>query len=234
MNTLLVSEIGQNHNGDIELAKNMIKSSKTNGADIAKFQFYDAKKLFPKENNPWFDYNINTELSFDQVEELFAFCNQIGIEFMASTFDIQRLEFLESIGVKRHKIASRSIFDQDLIEAVISTEKEVLISLGQWKKTELPKFSARHNVKFLFCVSDYPAKLENISFSDVDFSIYSGFSDHTIGIDAAKVAISRGAVIVEKHFTLDKSSYGPDHSCSMTPNELKELDRFRKAVAQCL
>jgi N,N'-diacetyllegionaminate synthase len=234
MNTLLISEIGQNHNGDINLAKEMIISSYNNGADVAKFQFYDAKKLFSKKKNPWFKYNLSTELSFDDIEELYSFCNQVGIEFMASTFDIQRLQFLESLGVKRHKIASRSIVDKALINSALETGKELIISLGQWNGPMFPKFETENKISFLFCVSDYPTKLNDISFSNVDFSMYTGFSDHTIGIDAAKVAVSRGAQIIEKHFTLDKNSFGPDHSCSMTPNELKELDRFRRVVDQCL
>ena len=228
--TILIAEIGQNHNGDIGLAKELISAAKTNGADIAKFQFYDARALFSAKDNPWYDYNIKTELSYRDVEILFDYCTKADIEFMVSSFDVERLKFVESLGVSRHKVASRSIADPDLINTALGTGKEVYISLGHWKDEEFPVFSQPGDAKYLYCVSKYPTEIEDIKFKSVSFDRYDGFSDHTIGIDIAKVAIARGAKIIEKHFTLDHKMYGPDHSCSMLPDELAELDRFRKSI----
>tara|TARA_B100001248_G_C27356684_1_gene444197 strand:+ start:458 stop:1165 length:708 start_codon:yes stop_codon:yes gene_type:complete len=228
MKVEIIAEIGQNHNGDIDLAKQLIEKAKTNGADAAKFQVYDAKKLFPpKAENEWYDYNCKTELKKDQVIELSNFCKDINIEFIASVFDSSRVEWLELINVKRYKIASRSILDKYLIESVIKTKKPILISLGMWEDKKFPDFKCENKIDFLYCVSKYPTLLKDIKIKNVDFRVYSGFSDHTIGIDASCVAISRGAKIIEKHFTLDKKMYGPDHSCSMTPDELKKLNDFR-------
>ena len=119
----IIAEIGQNHNGDLDLAKKLIHKAKENGANVAKFQLYDAKTLFPREGNPWYEYNCNTELSRDDVEELFEECSKADIEFMASVFDTTRIGWLEELGVFRYKIASRSIYDQDIIESLKKTNK---------------------------------------------------------------------------------------------------------------
>jgi sialic acid synthase SpsE len=230
----IVAEIGQNHNGDMDLALKMIRQAKANGADVVKFQIYDARVLFPQKGNEWFEYNCQTELSRDQVELLAEECDRVGIEFFASVFDVERVGWTEDVGVKRYKIASRSIHDRDLVQAIARTGKPVIASLGMWEGAEFPVIETRAPVYFLYCVSKYPAELSELKLGSVDFEKYSGFSDHSIGITAALVAFSRGAGIVEKHFTLDRSLYGPDHLCSMTPEELVRLRRSRDEIAQCL
>lgn len=229
----IIAEIGQNHNGDLVLAKELIAAAKENGADVAKFQLYDAKALFPKENNPWFEYNCKTELSQDALLELDAECKRLKIEFMASVFDCERISWLEKLGVRRHKIASRSIFDKNLISALEKTNKPLLVSLGYWEQSEFPNIKSS-KVDFLYCVSKYPTEFSDLHFKNIDFKRYSGFSDHTIGIEAPMIALSRGAKIIEKHFTLDKSMYGPDHQGSFTPIELKQLYSFKRALEICL
>lgn len=229
--TILIAEIGQNHNGDIELAKDLISAAKSNGADIAKFQFYDAKSLFSASGNPWYEYNIKTELSYNHIQVLFDYCKRVGIEFMVSSFDVERLQYVDSLGVGRHKIASRSINDLKLVNTALATGKEVYISLGYWKSNNFPTFSEPGEPKFLYCISKYPTEPKDLEFNSISFDLYQGFSDHTVGIDITKVAFARGAKVIEKHFTLDHKMFGPDHSCSMTPDELAELDRFRKLIA---
>ena len=146
----IIAEIGQNHNGDLELACELIKKAKICGADVAKFQLYDAKNLFPKEGNEWYEYNCKTELSFEDVEMLDRVCKEEGIEFMASVFDIKRISWLEDLNVKRYKIASRSIHEEHLINAVIETGKPVLISLDMWKQESFPSYSG--NISYLYCI----------------------------------------------------------------------------------
>ncbi len=229
----LIAEIGQNHNGDMLLAKKLIELAKQSGADVAKFQLFCAKTLFKKENNPWYEYNLKTELNKSSVEMLIEYSNKVGIEFMASVFDEERISWLEELGVKRYKIASRSIEDKQLIDAVLKTGKPTIISLGYWCKDELPDFKG--NIQgYLYCVSKYPTPIEDINFSKISFDDYLGFSDHTIGIAASCVAVSRGAKVIEKHFTLDKNLYGPDHKGSALPEELIELRKFTDQVKQCL
>jgi sialic acid synthase SpsE len=103
-----------------------------------------------------------------------------------------------------------------------------------WSESKFPNISAPGGVEFLYCVSKYPTPLSDLKLSAVDFSRYAGFSDHTVGIDAAMAALARGARIIEKHFTLDNSMYGPDHAGSMTPDELSALCRFRDRLAEAL
>ena len=228
----IIAEIGQNHNGDLELACELIKKAKICGADVAKFQLYDAKNLFPKEGNEWYEYNCKTELSFEDVEMLDRVCKEEGIEFMASVFDIKRISWLEDLNVKRYKIASRSIHEENLINAVIETGKPVLISLGMWKQESFPSYSG--NISYLYCISKYPTPLNELDFSKIDFSSYAGFSDHTEGVVAPITALARGAKIIEKHFTIDKTMHGPDHSGSMTPEELTEICNYRDSLKECM
>lgn len=230
----IIAEIGQNHNGDMELARKLIAEAKAGGADVAKFQVYDARALFPEQGNEWFAYNCKTELTRANVETLARECERQGIEFMASVFDVERVAWLEAVGVRRYKIASRSVRDQALIEAIAETGKPVIVSLGMWNAPEFPKVDAPGGVGYLYCVSKYPTELADLRFGSVDFARYLGFSDHTIGIEASTIAFSRGARIIEKHFTVDKDMYGPDHSGSMTPVELAALSRFRDHLAAAL
>lgn len=229
----IIAEIGQNHNGDIELARRLIHAAKDCGADVAKFQLYDARRLFQSEGNPWYDYNCVTELSRADVKILTRVCDEVGIEFMASVFDVERLTWLEEVGVKRHKIASRSVNDSALIDAVAATGKPVLVSLGMWDEVEFPVV-LNDNVGYLYCISKYPTPLEELHIGQIDFVRFAGFSDHTIGISASVAALACGAGVVEKHFTLDKGMYGPDHGGSMTPIELRQIANFREDFRKCL
>jgi sialic acid synthase SpsE len=230
----IIAEIGQNHNGDMDLALRLIAEAKVGGASVAKFQLYDARALFPREGNEWFDYNCRTELSRGNIELLASECARIGIEFMASVFDVERVAWLEAVGVKRYKIASRSVRDRGLLDAVAATGKRMIVSLGMWGEKGFPALSAPGGVDYLYCVSKYPTPLSDLHLGAVDFTRYAGFSDHTIGVAAPMAALSRGARIIEKHFTLDQSMYGPDHAGSMTPAELAALGHFRDALAQAL
>jgi sialic acid synthase SpsE len=234
MHTDIIAEIGQNHNGDMALAADLIRLARDNGADTAKFQVYDAKALFPKEGNPWYDYNCRTELTRAQVDFLASECRKAGIEFMASVFDVERIAWLETAGVKRYKLASRSVRDQKLIGALAETGKPLIVSLGMWGEPAFPAIRHPRPVQFLYCVSKYPTQPEDLKLAQVDFRKYAGFSDHTIGIAAPLAAIARGAGIIEKHFTSDKSLYGPDHEGSMLPGELRQLRDFGSVIERSL
>lgn len=231
-NKIIIAEIGQNHNGDMSLAKELIVAAKESGADIAKFQLYDAPTLFPT-NKPWFEYNCITQLTKEQLNDLSEFSRKVNIEFMASAFDVERVMWLEELGVRRHKVASRSIAQLDLLDAIASTKKPVIASLGMWGKSDFPNLPFQ-SVDFLYCVSKYPTQLEDLKLEAVDFSKFAGFSDHTIGITAACTALVLGARIIEKHFTIDKAMAGPDHSGSMTPDELLQLSTFRADFEKCM
>lgn len=234
MSAEIIAEIGQNHNGDMQMARDLIRASKDCGADVAKFQVYDARALFPKENNPWYDYNCKTELSRAQVDELANECAKLNIEFMASVFDLERVDWLEAVGVKRYKVASRTVLETALIERLVATGKPLIVSLGMWGEKAFPVIKSAAPVDFLYCISKYPTPLNELRLSAVDFKTHAGFSDHSIGISASLAAIALGARIIEKHFTLDKSLYGPDHSGSMTPNELKAMAAYAAEITKAL
>ena len=228
----IIAEIGQNHNGDMVLAKELIYAAKENGADVAKFQLFDAPSLFPSDK-PWFSYNCQTQLTKEQLYYIFEICEDVNIEFMASAFDCERVSWLEEINVRRYKIASRSIHDRALIEAISKTNKPVIASLGMWEELNFPIINA--NISgYLYCISKYPTPLNDLKLSSVDFNKYIGFSDHSIGITAACASFTLGAKIVEKHFTLDTNMTGPDHKGSMTPTDLANLSIFRNELVECL
>ena len=231
----IITEIGINHNGDLNKAKHMIQIAKDCGADTAKFQLYDPKKLLSPGQFHHKDWEaiLLSELNCDDIIELYEHCSKVGIEFLCSAFDYERLSWLEGLGVKRHKIASRTIYDIGYVKAIQNTNKLYFASLGMIneEKEEFDVTYKRLNSRyasFLYCVSMYPTPLACLRFSkDMFDGYYDGFSDHTIGVTAVETAIVLGAKIIEKHFTLDRSDDGPDHFCSIIPSELKQLCIFR-------
>jgi N-acetylneuraminate synthase/N,N'-diacetyllegionaminate synthase len=220
---LVILEAGHNHNGNLRLAKLMIEEAKKCKADIVKFQFYDTDKIKKFYQSRYAELKF-AELTKEDLLELKEHSDKIGIEFMASAFDPERVGWLEDIGVKRHKIASRSIRDAELIKAMEKTKKPIIASLGDWDEQDFPKIK---NCKFLYCVAEYPATINSMNFPD-RFDDYSGFSDHTIGIGWAKKAIERGATIIEKHFTLDRRLPGHNQDGSIDPTEAKDFIQWLK------
>ena len=234
---IIIAEIGINHNGNIHLAYELIKQAKLCGADIAKFQFYDPHKIFGKEGSHPDQENLEIALrlqfGYKEASRLKEWCDREKIEFMASVFDKERLGWIRSLGVSRYKIASRSVENRELCESIIKEGKETFVSLGFWDEDGVP-FTA-DNVRYLYCVPKYPCDYEDIllprSFNE---SEYEGFSDHTMGIEASLIAAARGAWIIEKHFTLSKGFEGPDHSCSMTPDELRILCQYARQIEKAI
>ena len=230
---IVIAEIGINHNGSIDLAHELIRQARLAGADIAKFQFYDPYKIFgPEGSHPNAEalaQALSVQFGLDEARRLKAWCDEEGIEFMASVFDLERFDWMRELGVARHKIASRSVQHTELCRRILDTGQETFISLGFWEQPSVPFVAP--NARYLYCVAKYPAEYRDIrlpaSFAN---SVYAGFSDHTVGIEAALVAVGRGARIIEKHFTLNKGLPGPDHVCSATPEELTELCRYARLM----
>ena len=230
---IIIAEIGINHNGNIDVAHELIRQAAMAGADIAKFQFYDPYKIFgPQGTHPnaaVLAQALTVQFDFGQTGRLKAWCDEEGIEFMASVFDLERFEWVRALGVTRHKIASRAVENAELCRQILETGQETFVSLGFWTGTGVP-FEAP-NARYLYCVPTYPAEYGEIALPPVFAeSLYCGFSDHTIGNEASLVAIGRGARVIEKHFTLGKGLPGPDHICSATPDELSELVRLARLM----
>mgnify|MGYP004447990325 CR=1 FL=1 len=211
----IISEIGINHNGDFRKIEELIRQSAIGGADFAKFQLYDSVRVFGDESRK------KNEFNFEQVKTIKQICEHYNIEFFASVFDEEKIEWCEELGVKRYKIASRTIVkEQELCKKIVDLGKPTYISLGLYQGLGVP-FSAPH-VKYFNCISKYPT-------SCVDFKMFVynaniiGLSDHSYGISYALYNIAHGASIIEKHFTLNKGMKGNDHIGSMNLDELRML-----------
>jgi N,N'-diacetyllegionaminate synthase len=221
---LFIAEIGLNHNGNFDLACEMMRQAKLAGADIAKFQLGWRDK--PDEMNH-LDANI--------IQKFTNYAKFLDIELMFSVFHREALELLKPFEPQRYKIASRTVKDDlDYVKEVVALGKPTIISLGMWDGPGMP-LEPTPNVDYLWCRSRYPSypwDMEGfpLSFSNSD---YTGYSDHTLGIETALVAISRGATIIERHFTLDKSdSTIRDHTLSSSPKEFAQLVEFGHAIAR--
>jgi len=196
---LFIAEIGMNHNGNLDLAFELIKQAKFSGADIAKFQL------------GWRDGEgeIN-QIDLEVLKKLNSWCDYFDIEFMVSVITNKAFELSKNINLRRYKVASRTVKDNlDLVKSIVNEKKHTIISLGMWDGDLLP--IKANNIDYLWCKSKYPATPWDLVDLPKDFnkSIYTGYSDHSIGIEIPLVAISRGATIIEKHFTLDKSDTPP-------------------------
>lgn len=209
----IIAEIGQNWMGNFAFGLRLIHLAKENGADFAKFQLYDSKKLYGEYQK--------TEVSREIAEQFFKYGLDKGIEVFFSVFDLDRVRWCEEMGVKRYKIAYSQKDNRGLYEAIWKTGKYH----NGWT-------SGRE----LYCIPHYPTKSEELKFESIiikGYPTFEGFSDHTVGLTAAKVAISRGARVIEKHFAIDHET-GVDAPWSMTPPELKELRTFADEAVQCL
>jgi sialic acid synthase SpsE len=175
-------------------------------------------------------------------------CDKIGIELLFSVFDLDRFKWAEEVNVKRHKIASGMVKDEnkELIDAILNTGKETIISYGLFDKRfrdgihegqsniENYLFNCP-NTKHLYCVMEYPTSFDDLHLSKETFdNVFDGFSDHTVGISAALTAMALGAKIIEKHFTLDKTMDGPDHICSAEFSELAMICKIRDDIEKIL
>lgn len=224
----IVAEIHPQHGGDLGLVREMIRVAKQGGANAVKVQLYDAAELLGKD---W----SYLEFSREDFEKLRAWCDQERIEFVASVFHRRYLAWCREIDVKFHKIASRTVRDDpELCESILAEGLPTFVSLGMWTEPSLP-FGHSEHLHYLYCKSKYPALWEDMHDFPSDFLAcdLAGYSDHTLGLEFCYLAIARGAWVLEKHLTLDKTrnrSTERAHICSMTPNELGELRRVGGAI----
>ena len=217
-----IAEIGLNHNGNLDLCHELIRQAKLAGADIAKFHLrWRAKKD-----------EIN-HIPLESLKQLVESCNYYDIQFMASIFNEEAFELSKKINQEKFKIASRTVVDNPaLVEKILKLNKPTFISLGMSDKENLP-FKEYDNVHYLWCKSKYPTFPSDLVDLPKDFknSKFDGYSDHSIGIEIPLTAITRGAKIIEKHFTLDKSDTTiRDHSLSATPDEFRTMTTIGRNI----
>ncbi len=232
----IISEIGWNHMGDMELAKKMILESKNSGADFAKFQTWKVKNL---KNGPWdtdgrLEIYKKAELSEEQHIDLKEYSEKNNINFLTSVFNINDLDFLKSLKLDYIKIPSHEVHNIDLIKKAIDLFPKVLISTGasMWKEiTETIKIFGTTDIIYMHCTSAYPCDAENVNFPrliELKKKVkLLGYSGHYSGIDDAKIAISLGAKFIEKHFTIDNKLPGRDNKFAILPSQLKSLCEFK-------
>ena len=231
LKSFIVAEIASNWEGNLSKAKKLIQESKNAGANAVKFQMWRANDLYSKKHPQW-KIIKKSELTFKKAEKLKKYADDQNIEFFCSVFYPEAVDYLESLGVKKYKIASRTCLLNDkhsleTLESVARTRKPVIISMGMGgNKKQIMKIFSKNKITFCYCISEYPAPFKKINWKEA--IKYDGFSDHSIGIVApflfGMLKRERYAkrIIIEKHVKL-KNSKGPDASTSITTEELKQL-----------
>lgn len=211
---LFIAEIGLNHNGNFDNCYQLIRSAKESGADICKFQ------LGWRGNKGELNY-IDKKI-LNKIIEISKF---FEIELLFSVFNDESYKMLKKEGFKKFKIASRTVVENSkLVKKILKEQDELIISLGMWDKKDIPIKNKK--IKYLWCKSKYPTNIKDLkNFPSLfDKKKYYGYSDHCVGIEACLYAISKGAKIIEKHFTLNKQDQTiRDHLLSATPEEFKNL-----------
>lgn len=247
----IIAEAGVNHNGDIKLAYQLIDAAIEAGVDCVKFQTYvtenDTAKSCAKADYQNSDDGENQyemlkklELSFDDFVKLKAYCEDKDIIFLSSPFDLDSIDFLETLNPVFWKVASSELTNYPFLRKIAKTHRDVVMSTGMASIEEieealevLRRFGAG-KITLLHCNTEYPTPYIDVNLSAMNdlrerYDVEVGYSDHTLGIEVPIAAVAMGATMIEKHFTLDKNMEGPDHKASLDVAELKNMvDSIRK------
>ncbi|EAJ1622007.1 N-acetylneuraminate synthase [Campylobacter upsaliensis] len=255
---LIIAEAGVNHNGDINLAKKLIEQAAKAGADVVKFQTFKAtscvsvsakKAKYQLETTAKEESQLEMiqklELSYEAHFELIEHCKKHGIAFLSTPFDLESVEFLRGLDLPYFKIPSGEITNLPYLKAVAKCKKKVLLSTGMANLGEIEaaltilRKNGTRNITLLHCNTEYPTPFEDVNLNALKtlkeaFKLEVGYSDHTEGIVASLGAVALGAVVIEKHFTLDKTMEGPDHRASLEFEELKALCKGIRELEKAL
>ncbi|EOX1264584.1 N-acetylneuraminate synthase [Campylobacter upsaliensis] len=255
---LIIAEAGVNHNGDINLAKKLIEQAAKAGADVVKFQTFKAnscvsvsakKAKYQLETTAKEESQLEMikklELSYELHFELMKHCKKHGIIFLSTPFDLESVEFLRGLDLPYFKIPSGEITNLPYLKAVAKCKKRVLLSTGMANLGEIEaaltilRKNGTRNITLLHCNTEYPTPFEDVNLNALKtlkeaFKLEVGYSDHTEGIVASLGAVALGAVVIEKHFTLDKTMEGPDHRASLEFEELRALCKGIRELEKAL
>ena len=242
--TYIIAEIGINHNGDLEIAKQLIDTAVTAGCDAVKFQKRNPDVCVPedqktvKRDTPWgkmtyLDYRYQVEFGKSEYDAIDTYCQQKQIDWFASSWDKDSVAFIEQFNPPCHKIPSAMITDYMLLKAFGGTERPLIMSTGMSTMGEVQhtvKQLGQGNLALLHCNSQYPCPTAALNLNVITtfretFQCPIGYSGHEVEIYPTMLAVALGACIVERHITLDKALWGSDQSCSLEADELKELCR---------
>jgi N-acetylneuraminate synthase len=241
--TFIIAEAGSNHNGDLEIAKELIDVAADAGADAVKFQTFRAEDMYVEEsgqvdyledNRPIYEIIESMEMPYDWIPELYDYCHEKDVLFLSTPFDKRSADELAEY-VTAWKIASYTMSHHPFLKHLAGTDKPIIMSTGAHKMNEIEEsvdVLQKHgcaNLVLLHCIASYPTPLKDINVAVVEnlqesFGLNSGLSDHTMDpVTAPSAAVALGAAVIEKHFTLDKGMDGPDHQFALEPDELRNM-----------
>lgn len=261
MKVLIIAEVGVNHNGNINLAKELISAAAQAGADLVKFQSFIAANIV-SQYAPKAEYQRNTtdphesqqemlhklELTRSNHEELIAECKKQGIGFFSTAFDKESIELLEELGIKNIvKVPSGELTNLPYLRLLTQNRQHVLLSTGMANLGEVEAAinvaeqsgTPRERITVLHCTTEYPTPMDDVNLLAMvnigkALGVNVGYSDHTTGIEVAIAAVALGAKVIEKHFTLDRTLPGPDHSASLEPSEFKIMVQSIRNIEKAL
>ncbi|SCY04991.1 N-acetylneuraminate synthase [Lachnospiraceae bacterium XBB2008] len=243
----IIAEAGVNHNGNPELAKKLIEAAADAGADAVKFQTFvpelivsryagkaDYQKASTDSGESQLEMLRKLALSREDHKELIEHAKNLGIQFISTPFDLESINFLDSLGIPFFKVPSGEITNLPYLEKIAGLGKPVVLSTGMSTIDEIRdamkilESGDCHDISILHCNTEYPTPYKDVNLSAMDtlrqeFGVTVGYSDHTLGIEVPVAAVAMGAEIIEKHFTLDRNMEGPDHKASLIPDELKAM-----------
>jgi sialic acid synthase SpsE len=249
----IIAEIGINHNGDIEIAKQLMDVAVETGCDAVKFQkrtpeicVPEEQKSIPRET-PWgsmtyFEYKKRIEFEQKEFEQIDAYAKKIGIDWFASPWDVPSVDFLEGFNVPCQKIASACLTDSELLTAINKTKTTTILSTGMSSMQEIDKAVSLLNdvpLAIAQATSTYPAEASELNLRAIQtfaekYKVPVGYSGHERGLQVTIAAVALGATFIERHITLDRSMWGTDHSASLEPEGLKKLVRDIRIVELAL
>ena len=255
--TFIIAEIGINHQGDVNIAKELIKKAKDAGANAVKFQKRSISRILTKEGlnmpyeNPnsfgktYGEHKIALELTEDDYIELFKFSNDLDVMFSASGWDEESIDFLDKLGVSFFKMASADLTNFPLLEHTAKKNKPMILSTGMADMKIVKKaynliYKINKNIAILQCTSTYPVKFKEIHLNVIQTyknefpNAVIGYSGHELGIAIPTVSVALGARIIERHFTLDRTMKGGDHAASLEPSGFHKMVRDIRHVEDAL
>lgn len=248
--TIIIAEAGVNHNGSLELAKQLVDKAVEAGVDYIKFQTFKASKLVTKaaKQAEYQQKNIGKggesqyqmlkklELSPADYDVLITYCAEKGIKFFSTAFDFDSIEYLHSLNLGLWKIPSGEVTNYPFLKRVAAYNERTILSTGMCDMEDVRAAVealyrnglSKENLILLHCNTEYPTPFEDVNLKAMDalrkeFGVEVGYSDHTRGIEVPIAAVALGATVIEKHFTLDRNMEGPDHKASLEPDELKAM-----------
>ena len=251
----IIAEAGVNHNGSIDMAKKLIDVATDAGADVVKFQTFKATNLVSKNaekadyqkkttdrNETQLDMIKELELPFEAHQELIEYCSKKNIQFLSTPFDLDSIDFLDSLNLPLLKVPSGEITNLPYLRKINQKRRPVILSTGMADIEEIAaalQVLKDCKVSLLHCTTEYPCPYEDVNLKAMQtmkqqFNLPVGYSDHTKGIEVPIAAVAMGAEIIEKHFTLDRNLPGPDHKASLEPDELKAMVSTIRHIEQAI